>query len=75
MIFKEGDIIEYPNNLTCMVKCVDEYGFVHMFSFEGTIEVIKRSVLLNGIAKGNIKFKNYGKDLQPIKYIGKEHKL
>lgn len=75
MIFKKGDIIEYPNGLCCIVKCTDEHGFVYMFTFDGTIEVIKRSVLVNGVAKGKIKFKNYGKDLHPIKHIGREHKL
>jgi len=69
MIFKKGDVIEYPNGLDCVVKYVDENDFIHMFTFDGTIEVMRKGVLLRGIASGRIKFKNYGRDLQPIKYV------
>ena len=73
MIFKEGDEIEYPNGLCCIIKTVID-GYVYLYTFDGMITLVERGLLLNGIASGRLKFKNYGKELHPIKHLG-EHTL
>lgn len=61
MIFKVGDVLDYNNGMCGIITRVRDEGIFLDLS-DGSSFILSRSQLMQGIVRGNIKFKAFKKD-------------
>ena len=75
MLFKIGDVLEYPNGYSAVILDIDNgYEFITIEISNGEKFTLDRSSLVMGIASGRIKFKSFSDNVKPTLFI-KKHKI
>ena len=64
MLFKVGDVLEYNNGMYGIITTVRDEGIFLDLS-DGSNFILSNSQLMQGIAKGNIKFKSFSDGIKP----------
>ena len=68
MMFKVGDVLEYNNGMYGIITTVRDEGIFLDLS-DGSDFILSRSQLMQGIAKGNIKFKSFADGIKPRQWF------
>jgi len=71
MLFKVDDVLEYNNGYYAIIREIDDND-VFLDLSDGSRFIIKRSKLINGVVKGNIKIKNLIDGVKPIPWFNKK---
>jgi len=68
MIFKVGDVLGYNNGYHAIITDINGDD-IDLDLSDGSRSIIKKSKLMNGIVKGNIKFNSFGGNITPPKFV------
>ena len=68
MIFKIGDVLGYNNGYRAIITDINNDD-IDLDLSDGSRFIIKRSKLMNGIVRGNIKFNSFSGNIKPPKFI------
>ena len=73
MLFKIGDVLEYPNGYSAIICEIDD-EFIELEISNGEKITMFRKSLILAISLGRIKFKSFSSNVKPPLFI-KKHKI
>ena len=68
MIFKIGYVLGYNNGYHAIITYINNDD-IDLDLSDGSRFIVKRSKLMNGIVRGNIKFNSFSGNIKPPKFI------